>query len=411
MNMKRLFLVLMSMLLTSAVMAQVDRAEARLAFAPASVAVSPQLGSNQSQLHVIDSLVEDFIKVPVSDRYLVITSYVASATAGTKLSTERQKQLHEQFNSRLRRLGHRDAHAVYREQVVVDDDQSLQDQVSLMVRYLNLPSTSVAPVAESAGQSLPPTVASETGAPYGYTAEGYRILGYRVVSVDTLGVKQRPQVAQQPTVIEAPKPDDALQQKPLKIKENREDSVKSQRLRLPHVEWPQVTSRFALKTNLLYDAALVPNLGLEFSFDKHWSVSADWMYAWWSKESSHRYWRWYGGNAEVRYWFGSNVSNRKFTGHHLGTFVGMLTYDVEFGGKGYQGAKWNYMAGVSYGYSLPIAKRLNLDFNLGLGYLWGNYYEYDYNEDAGLYFWQQTKKRKWFGPTRLECSLVWLLGK
>ena len=89
----------------------------------------------------------------------------------------------------------------------------------------------------------------------------------------------------------------------------------------------------------------------------------------------------------------------------------MLTYDVEFGGTGYQSAKWNYMAGLSYGYSIPIAKRLNIDFNIGIGYFWGNYYKYDYNEEGELYLWEQTKKRRWFGPTRAEFSLVWLLGK
>ena len=45
----------------------------------------------------------------------------------------------------------------------------------------------------------------------------------------------------------------------------------------------------AAKTNLLYDAALVPNVGLEFYLGKGWSVCGDWMYAWWSKDAKHRY--------------------------------------------------------------------------------------------------------------------------
>ena len=51
----------------------------------------------------------------------------------------------------------------------------------------------------------------------------------------------------------------------------------------------------AVKTNLLYDAALVPNVGLEVYLGGGWSVGGDWMYAWWSKDSKHRYWRIYGG--------------------------------------------------------------------------------------------------------------------
>ena len=54
---------------------------------------------------------------------------------------------------------------------------------------------------------------------------------------------------------------------------------------------------FAVKTNLLYDAALVPNVGLEFFFRERWSVGLNWMYAWWKTDRRHYYWRIYGATA------------------------------------------------------------------------------------------------------------------
>ena len=57
---------------------------------------------------------------------------------------------------------------------------------------------------------------------------------------------------------------------------------------------------------------------------------------------------------------------------------------------------------------MPIAKRLNIDFSLAAGYMGGRYYEYIPLD--GHYVWQATKDRKWIGPTKLEVSLVWLLG-
>ena len=63
---------------------------------------------------------------------------------------------------------------------------------------------------------------------------------------------------------------------------------------------------------------------------------------------------------------------------------------------------------MEYGYSLPIAKVLNLDFTLGLGYHWGIFEEY--LPIDGHFVWQATKKRQYIGPTKLEVSLVWLLG-
>ena len=68
----------------------------------------------------------------------------------------------------------------------------------------------------------------------------------------------------------------------------------------------------------------------------------------------------------------------------------------------------NYGAGLEYGYSLPVARRLNLDFVVGLGYWGGTYYEYLPLDDC--YVWQRTKQRHWVGPTKVELSLVWLLG-
>lgn len=165
---------------------------------------------------------------------------------------------------------------------------------------------------------------------------------------------------------------------------------------------------FALKTNLLFDAVAIPNISLEWGFAPHWSISGEYMHAWWKSDVSHKYWRTYGGNLELRYWFGKKAAQKRLSGHHVGIYGGALTYDFEWGGKGYQAHKWSTNFGLSYGYSAPIARRLNLDFELGLGYLSGEYEEYEPKGD--YYFWQATKNRKFFGPTRAEVTLVWLLG-
>lgn len=163
----------------------------------------------------------------------------------------------------------------------------------------------------------------------------------------------------------------------------------------------------AVKTNLLYDVALVPNIGLEFYFGKGWSIGGDWMYAWWSKDSKHRYWRIYGGELDIRKYFGSKAAEKPLQGHHVGVYAQGLTYDFETGGKGYL-SDFSYAAGVEYGYSLPIAKRLNIDFGIGIGYSGGKYKVYE--PEDGCYVYKETKRRRWFGPTKAEISLVWLLG-
>ncbi|MFR5958536.1 MAG: DUF3575 domain-containing protein [Bacteroides stercoris] len=38
---------------------------------------------------------------------------------------------------------------------------------------------------------------------------------------------------------------------------------------------------FALKTNLLFDVALIPNFEIEIPIGRHWSVNGEYMFPWW----------------------------------------------------------------------------------------------------------------------------------
>lgn len=176
-----------------------------------------------------------------------------------------------------------------------------------------------------------------------------------------------------------------------------------------------------IKTNMLYDLGAIPNIGAEFYLGANFSIVGNWQYSWWKSDKKAWYWRTYGGDVALRYWMGKASRNKPLTGHHLGLYGQMITYDFEVGGRGYIADSgfgkdksedgtlgWNWAAGLEYGYSLPIARRLNIDFTLGVGYHWGNFKEY--LPIDGHYVWQATKRRQYIGPTKLEVSLVWLIG-
>ncbi len=171
-----------------------------------------------------------------------------------------------------------------------------------------------------------------------------------------------------------------------------------------------------VRTNMLFDALALPNIGAEFYIGRDFSLGGDWVYGWWSDTARHRYWRAYGGELFGRWWFGSAARRKPLTGHHIGLYGQLYTYDFEWGGKGQMGGKpggnlWDkaqWGLGLEYGYSLPVGRRINIDFSLGLGYTAGYYYEYKPVDTH--YVWQSTSHRRWFGPTKAEISLVWLIG-
>lgn len=184
----------------------------------------------------------------------------------------------------------------------------------------------------------------------------------------------------------------------------------------PQLPYRKETFYMDIRTNMLYDALLIPNIGVEMYLGKRWSVAANWMYGWWKTDRRHWYWRAYGGDIAIRKWWGKAAREKPLTGHHIGIYGQIFTYDFETGGRGYMGGKpggtlWdkmNYIVGAEYGYSLPIARRLNIDFTIGAGY-WGGIY-HEYKPEADYYVWQSTKERSWIGPTKAEISLVWLIG-
>jgi hypothetical protein len=166
-----------------------------------------------------------------------------------------------------------------------------------------------------------------------------------------------------------------------------------------------------VKTNTLYDAALCPNIGTEIQTDLGIAWQIDYIGAWWNSDAKHRYWSNYALQTEIRYYFNHTSMDAPFSRHHLGLYAQLATYDFEFGGTGYmcRDLDKSFGFGTSYGYSLPVGERWNLDFTFGIGYFESKYEVYEpYIND-----YRRTDRRRltFFGPTKLEVSLVWNLNK
>ena len=160
----------------------------------------------------------------------------------------------------------------------------------------------------------------------------------------------------------------------------------------------------SLKSNLLYDALLMPSLEVEYHFSDTWSASIEGSMAWWHKDSKHRYYQLATILPEGRYWFKPQGNRR---GHYVGLMAGGGWYDLENGNTGYRGE--GGMVGVSYGYMFPVGKYFAFEAGIGLGYAHLKYEEYLPLD--GHYVYQQTDRTHYFGPLKLKFAFVWNIGR
>ena len=170
----------------------------------------------------------------------------------------------------------------------------------------------------------------------------------------------------------------------------------------PEQERYEPLHKLALKTNIIYDLALMPSLEVEYMINERWSVNAEGEVAWWKNNGKHKYYQIATLSPEVRYWF---KTKKRWHGHYVGLFGGGSWYDLENGERGYKGEFWK--AGLSYGYMFPIGRSLSFEAGLGLGFL-RTWYE-EYLPIDGHYVYQQSSRTNWIGPVKLKFTLVWRL--
>ncbi|MFI3239458.1 MAG: DUF3575 domain-containing protein [Bacteroidales bacterium] len=187
-----------------------------------------------------------------------------------------------------------------------------------------------------------------------------------------------------------------------------------QQLTLPEREPIPVESihslPFAVKTNLLYDLALTPNVEIEIPLGNRWSVAGEWIFPWWVTKDNGNALEILSGQVEGRFWLGNRNRRALLTGWFAGLYAGGGLYDLQYQNNGYQG-EFYIAAGVSAGYAHTVNKSgsLRMEYTVGLGYLSTNYRYYEGKQDNEYLVWQYDGSYTWLGPTKVEISLVWFI--
>jgi len=159
----------------------------------------------------------------------------------------------------------------------------------------------------------------------------------------------------------------------------------------------------AANTDLLWDAAMSPNIGLELTVADQSTLQLN---AITSQKPYGKDLRFTAVQPEYRYYF----SGRPMYKHFIGLCGMAATYKATIADKTYDGS--GVGAGVTFGYVLPISKRLNIDFHAGVAYAKYRQKEYFMNEEHGVNhegYEIANAKGSYILPTRIGVSLSYIL--
>ena len=177
--------------------------------------------------------------------------------------------------------------------------------------------------------------------------------------------------------------------------------------------WPARAQDIAVKTNLLYDALLNVNAGIEVGLVPQWSLDVSGNLNAWTLSHGRRWKHWFV-QPEARYWLCDRFAGHFFGAHAIvGQYnIGGLKNNLSFLGTDfsklsdyrYQG--WMGGVGVAYGYAWILGRHWNLEAEIGFGYI---YSRYDRFQCAGCGERVETDKpHHYFGPTKAAVNLVYV---
>ncbi len=170
---------------------------------------------------------------------------------------------------------------------------------------------------------------------------------------------------------------------------------------------------FALKTNLLSDGFLSPNLGMEVGLAPKWTLDVSGQFNLWTLSHDRR-WKHWAVQPEARYWFCDRFASHFIGVHtHGGQYnIGGFDGKVKFLGTDarklkdtrYQG--WFVGGGVAYGYAWILGRHWNLEAELGVGY---SYTRYDRFRCVGCgKKVESDKPHHYYGPTKAAVNIVYV---
>lgn len=167
----------------------------------------------------------------------------------------------------------------------------------------------------------------------------------------------------------------------------------------------------AIKTNLIYDGFASPSLGFEVAIAPKWTFDLSGNVNYWSVNKHD--WKHWEVTPEFRYWF-----CEKFQGNFIGVNVmgGMYNFANIGGLKKFLNNDFTLLkdnrikgfgvgAGIVYGHTWVLAKHLNLEAEIGIGWIYTRYDQYNLETGKKV---RDNATHNYVGPTKAALNLEYV---
>ena len=166
--------------------------------------------------------------------------------------------------------------------------------------------------------------------------------------------------------------------------------------------------QIAIKTNLLYDAVITPNIGVEIGTTQKQTVQIYYGVNPW-KFGEHKQLRHWMAQGEYRWWFCHRFNGWFAGAHALGGQFNMSGVKLPLGVwpalKDHRYEGWLAGGGATIGYQWILSKHWNIETSLGVGYAYIKYKKYECKDCGELL---KNTYHNYIGPTKVAVSLLYL---
>lgn len=170
----------------------------------------------------------------------------------------------------------------------------------------------------------------------------------------------------------------------------------------------------AIKTNVPLILTGTPNIGVEWSVGKQFTVNGDVLWTPYLFKKNEEVFRSLIGSLDLRYYINPKFyyTNDLWDGFYVGPYTMLGNFNIGLKNSdedknSYRRKGWGISSGVTTGYKFYLSNRFRIDLNAGFGYAHMQYDKFLLGGEYAKYPLERKRTKAYVGPTKFGIHLVY----